>query len=162
MTALNVFRIFSSDIIEQKPALTVLKLLIRVFLVLFRSNVTPATPVSSSLSALMMAYAERRTHVHRTPYARTPNDVHAYTERRTSPLPPDDRTKRWSGSRRQSAFHVLETLRTTLDKTMKKRRRDLAACCLKLSQLPLTPLAPTQIPYLWYGKSQKHVIILHV
>ena len=45
--------------------------------------------VLSSLSTLTVAYAERRTHAHRTSYACTPNVVRTYTERRTSPLLPD-------------------------------------------------------------------------
>ena len=49
--------------------------------------VAPAT-VSLLFSVLTVTYIERRTHVHRTPYARTPNAVRTYTERRTSSFRP--------------------------------------------------------------------------
>ena len=42
----------------------------------------------------MPTYTARRTHVHRTPYARTPNAVRAYTVRRTCPSQQGAATKR--------------------------------------------------------------------
>ncbi len=40
-------------------------------------------PASSLLFTMAPVYTERHTHVHRTPYARTPNAIRMYTERCT-------------------------------------------------------------------------------
>ncbi len=109
---LNVYRTFSAGIIKQLSVLTGLKPLIREsgyfcgFLAGKHLCATPVIPVPSPLAILTMAYTERRTHVHRTTYAHTPNDVRTYTEQRTSPFPPDGSAETRFGKPQERCFAI--------------------------------------------------------
>ena len=54
---------------------------------------------------LTPTYTVRRTHVHRTSYACTPNDVRAYTERRTCPSEREAATKH---AEREGVRHFMK------------------------------------------------------
>ena len=118
------FRYVFASIMEQTPALTVPKPLGRVFLCFFGWKASlchslytrfiiafhPDEDVRRTLCTrtpnAVHTYTECCTHVHRTTYARTPNDV-----RRRFRLTAV--TKRCSGCRRKRVLHIIETFGTT-------------------------------------------------